>query len=70
MHFRDHWKKKGRWIGEDAGRWRREPLEATEASFIHSFTLILLMEAATVLQCSQLQGSQCEWFSRLAATVG
>ena len=47
-----------------------EHLEAIEASFIHSFTLILLMEAATVLQCSQLQGSQCEWFSRLAATVG
>lgn len=38
--------------------------------FIHSFTLILLMEEATVLQCSQLQGSQCEWFSRLAVTVG
>lgn len=36
MHFRDHWKKKGRWLEEDAGRWWREHLEAVEASFIHS----------------------------------
>lgn len=47
MHFRYHWKKKGGWIVENAGRWWRERTGAIEASFIHSFTLNLFMEGAT-----------------------
>lgn len=41
MCFRDNWKQKRGWIGEEAGRWWRGHLGAARRDFMHSLTCSL-----------------------------